>query len=141
MIKNILQGFAVCMILLTSAVSLSGCAVATAVADSKQKPPTTEYTSKQRPDRVFTAAVQAMGLFGKVLSQDRASGVVQGQKGNWIMNAAIVQSGGGSRIQLSARYVPSNQMDFNSRDGMTKEFVAQLEKNLGSKLAEATPLP
>ncbi len=57
------------------------------------------------------------------------------------MNVTIAQSGDGSRIQLSARFVPSQQMDFNSRDGMTKEFVSLVEKNLNNKLVEVPPAP
>ena len=119
--------------LLASSLTLAGCGVATQIADSNQKPPVTTLIAKANTDRVFTAAVQAMGMFGKVLSQDRASGVVQGQRGNWVFNTAVTPAGKGSQIQLSGRYVPSNRMDFNSRDGMTKEIIQMLETNLGEK--------
>lgn len=138
--KIILQRIAILGVVISVVLPLQGCEVLTAVADSKQKPPETQYTSKQRPDRVFTAAVQSMGVFGKVLSQDRVSGVVQGQKGNWVMNATIAQYSKGSQVQLAARYVPSQQMDFNSRDEMTKEFVL-LEKNIGSQLTGTKAQP
>lgn len=115
-------------------VYLTGCAAATAVADLNQKPPTTTLLAKSPPNKVFTASVQAMGTFGKVLSQDRASGVVQGEKGNWILNTGITPATKGSKIVISARYVPSNKMDFNSRDGLTKELIGLVEKNLGEKL-------
>lgn len=121
-------------VMVFAAVYLTGCAAATAVADLNQKPPTTTLLAKASPDKVFTATVQAMGAFGKVLSQDRASGVVQGEKGNWVLNTGIVPASPGSRIAISARYVPSNKMDFNSRDALTKELIGLIETNLGEKL-------
>ena len=128
----------VCIASLMTAVT-SGCGVATAVADSKQVPPSSTFASKKSADRMFTAATQAMGAFGKVTSSDRTSGVVQGQKGNWTMSAGVTASGAGSRIDLSARYVPSRQYDFYSRDALTAEYLALVEKNLGEKLALVSP--
>lgn len=124
-------------VFLFSLLTLAGCSVATQIADSNQKPPVTTIISKANTDRVFTAAVQTMGAFGKVLSQERASGVVQGQRGNWVFNTTVIANGKGSQIQLAGRYVPSNRMDFNSREGMTKEIIQMLEANLGEKLTMA----
>jgi len=115
--------------------SIPGCGVVTAVADSKQQPPTNTYSSKKSPDLIFTAAMQAMGAFGKLTGADRTSGIVQGQKGNWTMSAGITGANGVSRVEVSARYVPSNRMDFYSREALTAEFVSLLEKNLGEKLS------
>ncbi len=113
---------------------LAGCGAIPAIADSQQKPPVTTYVVKASPDKTFTAAVQAMGGFGKLLSQDRTSGVVQGQKGNWVMSATVGQASGSTRVQLSARFVPSQQMDFYSRDGLTREYLTLLESSLGEKM-------
>lgn len=124
---------------LSAVLSLGGCAGATAMADAKQTPPVAEYSSAQPADRVFTATVRAMGSFGKTTAQDRASGLVQGERGNWVMNAEISPQQKGSRIQLSARYVPSKRMDFSSREDLTREFVSLLESRLSEKLAQAAP--
>ena len=113
---------------------LTGCGAAVGIADSKQKPPVTTLISKSNKDRVFTAAVQTMGSFGKVLSQDRTSGVVQAQRGNWVLNTTVTPKNKGAKILLSMRFVPSNQFDFNSRGGMTQEIIQMLEANLGEKL-------
>jgi hypothetical protein len=113
---------------------LAGCTALTAMADSQQKPPITTYAVKASQEKTFTAAVQAMGGFGKLLSQDKASGVVQGQKGNWIMNATVGEAVDSTRLQLSARYVPSQQMDFFTRDGLTLEYIALIEASLGEKV-------
>ena len=124
---------------LSAVLSLGGCTAATAMADAKQKPPVADYSSSQPADRVFSAAVLAMGSFGKTTAQDRASGLVQGERGNWVMNAEISPQQKGSRVQLSARYVPSKRMDFSSREDLTREFVSLLESRLGEKLAQAAP--
>lgn len=133
-IRNIaiVAGLAACTI------GLSGCQLAaqvgTAQAEAEQKPPVSNYGSKQASNRVFTAAMKAMGDFGTVRASDRESGLVQGQKGNWIMSATVSPNGAGAKVSVSARYVPSKQMDFNSRDGLTKDFLAKLEKELGENL-------
>lgn len=135
--------FVVGALALSAVLSLGGCTVATSMAtasaDAKQKPPVTDLSSSQPADRVFNAAVLAMGSFGKTTAQDRASGLIQGERGNWVMSAEIAPQQKGSRIQLSARYVPSKRMDFSSREDLTREFVSLLESRLGEKLAHATP--
>lgn len=119
-------------------VSLVGCTtaaqVATGQAESQQQPAITSYTSKQSADRVFTAATKAMGEFGTIRSSDRSGGIVQGQKGNWVMSANISAAKPGTRIDVSARYVPSKQMDFHSREGLTADYVARLQATLGESL-------
>lgn len=121
-----------------SIVGLSGCQLAaqvgTAAADTEQKPIVSHYSSKQATNRVFTAASKAMGEFGTVRSSDRESGIIQGQRGNWIMSATIARVGPGSKVSLSTRYIPSKQMDFNSRDGLTADFLAKLQKELAETL-------
>ena len=129
---------AICLATFTVALA-SGCSVATAVADSKQRPPVSNHSSKKSTDRMFTAATQAMGAFGKMSGSDRVSGVVQGQKGNWTMSAGISGAGTGSHLEVSARYVPSKQLDFFSREALTAEYVSLVEKNLGEKLTQVAP--
>lgn len=123
---------------LVAFLTISGCsavgAVATSTADAQQQPVAKTYSIKKPVDRVFVAAVQAMGNFGKILSQDKNSGTIQGEKGNWVINATVVKSGSETRIQVSARYVPSNRMDFNSREDLTAKYLKLLEDNLGDKL-------
>lgn len=117
-------------------ITATSCSVATGIADSKQQPAIKTYISKRPTDNVFTASVQALGVFGKVTSSDRVSGVVQGQKGNWLMSVNITPAGKGSRLQISPRYVPSKQTDFNSRDDLMKQILSLLENNLSEKLTE-----
>jgi len=127
---------------LAAVICLGGCAataaVATASADAKQQPAVAFYTSRKPVDAVFTASVQAMSSMGKVVSQDRTSGVVQGEKGSWLINVNLAPSGTGSRMQVSARFVPSNKLDFSSREALTNEFVGLVERNTGEKLALAS---
>ncbi len=117
--------------------TVTGCtvvaAVATGAADAKQQPVVKSFLTKKPVDRVFVAAVQAMGNFGKILSQDKTSGTIQGEKGSWVMNVTILKSGSDTNVQVSARFVPSNRMDFNSREELTATYVKLLETNLGDK--------
>ncbi len=118
--------------------SITGCGTAasigTAAADAEQKPPVSSYISKQAPKSVFPAAAKAMSTFGTVVSSDRDSGIIQGQKGNWVMTVNIADSKPGSRIELSARYVPGKKMDFSSREGLTADYLANLQKELSESL-------
>lgn len=128
-----------------AATMASGCAgvahIATAAADARQVPPRTSYGSTQSADRLFTAAAQSMARNGTLLSSDRSSGVVQGKKGNWGINAEIVTADPGSQITVSARYNPSTQMDFNSREGVTNAFLAELQSALGEELVPLDSAP
>lgn len=116
------------------AVGLSACGALTSYADSNQTPTVASYNSTKSTDSLFTAAVQSLGGMGQIVSNDKASRVVQGKKGNWVISATISPSSSGSMVAVTARYVPSNQYDFNSREGLTTEFVAGVEKALSSKL-------
>jgi len=124
---------------LAAAFLLAGCQAAlqvgTAIADSKQAPSVANYTVKAPVSKVFTSAVQSMTLMGKVTSSDRESGIVQGAKGNWLITATITGHSEGANVAIICRYVPSNQMDFNSREGLTAELVTKLEQSLGQKLS------
>ena len=117
--------------------SLNGCSTLTALADLNQHPPVTSYIAKQTQEKVFTSAVRAMGRFGKILSEDMKSGVVQGQKGNWRMNVLLStdQKEPETIIQISARYIPSKtRMDFNTRQMVTDEYIKLFESELREKL-------
>lgn len=124
---------------LASVFLLAGCQAAlqvgTAAADSKQAPSVASYSVKAPVSKVFTAAVQSMTLMGKVTSSDRESGIVQGMKGNWLITATITGPNEAANVAISCRYVPSKQMDFNSREGLTAELVAKLEQTLGLQLS------
>ena len=120
------------------AIVMSGCrgplAAAVAVADANQKPSVAEFRSKQSIDKIFTAAVKSLSTMGQVTTTDRSSGIVQGKKGSWIISASISSDKSDSIVAVTARFVPGNQMDFNSREGLTTEFVAGVENALGEKL-------
>lgn len=125
---------------LVSITAITGCTTAaqigTASADAQQKPPVSSYQSKQPVKGVFTSAIKAMSAFGTVISSDRESGIVQGQKGNWVMTATVAESKPGSRVELAARYVPGKKMDLNSREGLTADYLAKLQKELNESLTQ-----
>lgn len=138
LVKNKLFAILFTAFSIACATLLSGCPAITAMEDAKQAPPTTQFTAKHAPNQTYTMAVQAMGALGKIVSQDRESGMVQGQKGNWVLSVTITPAGKGSHVDVSARYVPSNQMDFNSREGLTSQYVQLLESKLSEKLTPAS---
>ena len=115
---------------------LSACGALTSVADSKQVPSVARYSSTKSADHLFTAAVQSLSGMGQIVSNDRESRVAQGKKGNWVISATINPYSSGSTVAVTARYVPSNRYDFNSRDRLTSEFVTGVERALSSKLTE-----
>lgn len=127
-----------CAFALATAFLLGGCQAVlqtgTAMADSKQAPSVASYAVNAPVNKVFTATVQSMTLMGKISSSDRESGVVQGVKGNWVITATVTGQKKTSNVAINCRYVPSNQMDFNSREGLTAELVAKLEQT-GLKLS------
>lgn len=61
----------------------------------------------------------------------------RGKRGNWLMNVSIKAAGKGSRIEISPRYVPSKQMDLNSKSALVADYTSLLEKALQEKLAAA----
>lgn len=140
MFRRIIKLSSVAVACVLSVSSITGCGVAasigTAAADAEQKPQVSSYASKQAQKAVFPAAAKAMSAFGTVVSSDRDNGIVQGQKGNWVMTASIAESKPGSRIELSARYVPGKKMDLNSREGLTAEYLAKLQKELNESLTQ-----
>lgn len=121
------------------AISLYGCqasvGLGAAAAAVQQQPEVTAYSSGKAPTSVHTAAVQAMAEFGSLSLSDKDSGIVQGKRGNWLMNVSIKGAGKGSRIEISPRYVPSKQMDLNSKSTLVADYTALLEKALQEKLA------
>lgn len=127
--------------LLAFSVFLGGCGAAlglgAAAAESQQQPEITSFSSWQTPVRVHAAAAQAMATFGSLTLSDRDSGIVQGKKGNWLMNVTIIAAGQGARIELSTRYVTSKQMDLNSKSALLAEYTGLLEKSLQEKLVVA----
>lgn len=124
-------------------VAMSGCTVATQVAtanaDAQQVPQIQSYATKRSAEQTFTAAVKAMTSFGTVLSSDRGSGIVQGQKGNWVLSANVTNAKTGAVVEISPRYVPGKKMDFNSKDALLTEYVSKLESALGEKLTPTAP--
>lgn len=120
---------------------LSGCSVATAVADANQAPPTAIFSTTESASKVFSGAAQAITQMGQLVSSDRDSGVLQGKKGNWLITVGVSSVHGGSGVSVSARYVPSKQMDFNSREGLTNEFVSKLQQVLGVSVAAGAMAP
>lgn len=119
-------------------VVITGCGAAasmgTAAADANQKPPVSSYVSRQPVKAVYLGATRAMSAFGTVLSATESTGTVQGQKGNWVLTATATESKPGTRIDISVRYVPSNKMDLNSREGLTADYVSKLQKDLNETL-------
>lgn len=109
--------------------------VATGAADAQQVPQVQKYAANRTADQTYSAAVKAMTLFGTVLSNDRGSGIVQGQRGNWVLTANVSNAKSGAVVEVSARYVPGNRMDFNSREALVSEFIAKLENALGERVA------
>ena len=124
-------------------VAVTGCTVSTqmaaANADTQQVPQVQRYASKRSADQTFTAAVKAMTLFDTVLSSDRGSGIIQGQKGNWVLSANVGNTKTGAAVEISPRYVPGKKMDFNSKEALLAEYVSKLESALGEKLTPAAP--
>lgn len=120
------------------AVSLVGCqasvGLGTAAADAQQQPEVSAYTSGKAPSAVHTAAVQAMADFGALSLSDKDAGIVQGKRGNWLMNVSIKTAGKGTRIEISPRYVPSKQMDLNSKSALAADYTSLLEKALQERL-------
>lgn len=114
---------------------MHGCGVMVAAADAQQQPPTTNLSANAGADRTFSAAVQALAGMGQVTSQDRSSGLVQGKKGSWLLTVTVSGAGSGSRMQVSARFVPSNQVDLNSREGLTNELISRMEGSLGERFS------
>ena len=123
---------------LSACAVLGGCtaaaSIATSIADSQQVPEVVTYTSAQNVDALFSATVKAMSRMGAVKVSDRDSGLVQGVKGNWTITGDVAAHEDGSKIGISARYVPSRQMDFNTRPGLTQELVTNVEAILGTPL-------
>lgn len=101
-----------------------------AAADAQQQPEITAYTSSKPTTAVQTAAAQAMASFGTLVLSEKDAGIVQGKKGNWQINVAITAAGKGSRIEISPRYVPSKQMDLNSKSTLVSDYTVALEKSL-----------
>ena len=124
-----------------AAMFLSGCqasaGMAGAAADAQQQPEITAYLSSKSPATVQTAAAQAMASFGTLVLSEKDAGIVQGKKGNWQINVAITAAGKGSRIEISPRYVPSKQMDLNSKSTLVADYTVALEKSLQEKLRPA----
>ncbi|MDQ5882006.1 MAG: hypothetical protein QG616_1838 [Pseudomonadota bacterium] len=129
------------VLLAAAAVILSGCqatvGMGAAAADAQQQPEITAYTSSKPPAAVHTAAAQAMASFGALTLSEKDAGIVQGKKGNWLINVAITAAGKGSRIEISPRYVPSKQMDLNSKSTLVADYTIALEKSLQEKLKPA----
>lgn len=120
------------IVLLASA--MSGCGGLTSYADSKQKPSVAKFETTESTERLFSASVHSLARMGEMISTDRQSGIAQGKKGNWVITATVAQSSPGSMVSVTARYVPSDQFDFNSRQGLTAEFVEKVEEQLGVSL-------
>lgn len=122
-----------------STTAITGCttaaSIATASADAQQKPPVSTYASTKSSKEVFTAGLKAMTGFGTLMSSDREAGVIQGQKGNWIVSVNISESKPGSKVDISARYVPGKKMDFNSRTDLTNDYLNGLQKELNEQLS------
>lgn len=140
---NPINSVARLMFLSVLVVAVTGCTVSTqmaaANADAQQVPQVQKYASNRSADQTFTAAVKAMTSFGTVLSSDRGSGIVQGQKGNWVLSANVGNAKTGATVEISPRYVPGKKMDFNSKEALLTEYVSKLESALGEKLAPTAP--
>lgn len=74
-------------------------------------------------DQAFNAALLSATNMGRVSFQDRASGMIQFQTGNWIVNASLTKAGKQTNAALTFRYAISSSFDFNSKKILADKFT------------------
>ena len=82
-------------------------------------------------------AANALTTLLQVQTHLSAFDPVEAAELNWLINVAITAAGKGSRIEISPRYVPSKQMDLNSKSTLVADYTIALEKSLQEKLKPA----
>lgn len=79
-------------------------------------------------DQAYSAALLSASGMGRVNFQDRAAGMIQFQKGNWVINAALLRSGPQTFVGMTFQYFPSANFDFNSKTAMAEAFTGGISK-------------
>lgn len=120
------------------AVTSAALGLGTSAADIKQSPKTNPFTYRIAGnfDQAYNSALLSATNMGRVSFQDRASGMIQFQTGNWIVNAALTKAGKQTNAVLTFRYVTSASYDFNSKKGLSDQFTKGIAAT-GLKVAQS----
>lgn len=105
---------------------------ASKATEQKQDADQYHYRINTNFGKAYNTALMSASNMGRITYQDRESGLIQFQVGNWITNASITKEGDHANAALTFRYVPSSSFDFNSKKKLATAFIKGIaEAGLG----------
>lgn len=112
---------------------------ASKATEQKQEADQYQYRISAPFSKAYNTALMSASNMGRVTYQDRESGLIQFQTGNWVTNASITKEGDHANAALTFRYVPSTGFDFNSKKKLADAFIKGIaETGLGVSPVRST---